>query len=170
MSRFDNDLDQYVYGLSLDGWCEFETGTVDDVGWNGTFSGEPGFLAQPDDRDYRALDDEDKEFIASVVGVIVSQDSQGFVSIEYYDETERDKLSADWQAIEDDAMEAQGPQDDDYTTEDFCTFRQGKREIEVPDGEEWQDVIRADMDTQNCWPNVWSISDHGNVGLLSLEV
>jgi hypothetical protein len=41
--------------------------------------------------------------------------------------------------------------------------------VRVADSERWQDAVKAYMDSQNFWPNVWVCSDHGNVSLLSLE-
>jgi len=37
--------------------------------------------------------------------------------------------------------------------------------------EEWDDALaelRAEMDTTHYWPNLWSLSDHGNLCLLTM--
>lgn len=62
----------------------------------------------------------------------------------------------------------------DWVTEDHRTFREhlgGSRSvpIEVGDDEDWRDVVKERMEADQFWPNVWSLSDHGNLHLLSLE-
>jgi hypothetical protein len=41
--------------------------------------------------------------------------------------------------------------------------------VRVSDSTDWRDEVREYMDSQNFWPNVYFVSDHGNVTLLSLE-
>lgn len=88
------------------------------------------------------------------------------------------------------------PQDGDITTEDHRTFYQDGRAIlrvvDAPTGEYWEDrrlvdsrcgvytwmplgrfatveqAVQAYMARSNYWPNVWSISDHGNVRRMDL--
>lgn len=61
------------------------------------------------------------------------------------------------------------PQEDDYTTSDHCEFYQnGKLVVEVDkDADDWRPAVRAHMDKEQFWPNVWFISDHGNAHLLN---
>lgn len=39
----------------------------------------------------------------------------------------------------------------------------------VADDAEAYAVIRERMDKDQCWPNVWTLSDHGNIELVTLE-
>lgn len=55
------------------------------------------------------------------------------------------------------------PEEGDYTTEDHEHFHQfGKRAVVVDEGAEWPHTLKAHMDRERFWPNVWFLSDHGN--------
>jgi hypothetical protein len=41
--------------------------------------------------------------------------------------------------------------------------------VRVPRDEDWQPHVKAFMDKDQYWPNVWFIDDHGGHLLLSLE-
>lgn len=63
----------------------------------------------------------------------------------------------------------------DWVTEDYRTFTQfptspnaWRDRVTVGEGEDWRVVLKARMDQSQFWPNVWSLSDHGNLCLLSL--
>jgi hypothetical protein len=64
------------------------------------------------------------------------------------------------------------PEEDDWSTTDYANFYTdgGKRvlslEKDLSLAEVW-DALDAEMTRQNFFPNVWVISDHGNVHLLS---
>lgn len=61
------------------------------------------------------------------------------------------------------------PDEEDITTGDHRTFYQsGKLWLEVGEDEDMTGAIRAKMDEEQFWPNVWFISDHGNAHLMSL--
>ncbi len=61
------------------------------------------------------------------------------------------------------------PQEDDYTTTDYCKFYQcGKLVLDLDENDDYSLYVRAHMETEQYWPNVWFISDHGNAHLLSL--
>ena len=81
--KFNTLIDEYVYGLSLDGCCDAETGDVEHGSWYGYMSGN--FPGEPDDRSYEDLNQDERDFLAGVAGAIVSVDGQGFVSVEYFD-------------------------------------------------------------------------------------
>lgn len=38
----------------------------------------------------------------------------------------------------------------------------------VPEGEEWEDVVRAHMEAEGFFPDVWFVSDHGNAHLITM--
>lgn len=64
--------------------------------------------------------------------------------------------------------ESEGPGEGDITTEDQNTFYQdGRLILQVDGNDDWRPKLREYMDSQNFWPNVWQISDHGNAHLLT---
>jgi hypothetical protein len=61
------------------------------------------------------------------------------------------------------------PEDGDYTTTDHERFYQdGKLAVLVEEGAEWAHALKAHMDEQRFWPNVWFLSDHGNAHLIDM--
>jgi hypothetical protein len=63
-----------------------------------------------------------------------------------------------------------GVEEGDYTTEDHIHFYQyGKLVVTVPDGNSIKKAIDAHMDKEKFFPNVFFISDHGNVHLINLN-
>ena len=79
--KFDTMLDAAVYDASLNGLDE-EMGEADGFGWY-------GLMRAPllDIREQDALTPEEEEFLVEQVGAIVSEDSQGFVTVTYYETT-----------------------------------------------------------------------------------
>lgn len=69
-------------------------------------------------------------------------------------------------------VERDGPQEEDYTTEDHRTFYQvGNHRgpvLEVGEDEDWREKMKEKVEADGFWPNIWFISDHGNAHLLSL--
>ena len=62
------------------------------------------------------------------------------------------------------------PEEGDYTTADHEHFHQfGKLVLVVSEEEEWRPKLKAQMDREQFWPNVWWISDHGNAHLMQME-
>jgi len=99
--KFDTILDSYVYSVSLDG-TDMECGSVDETGrWYGAIIGGLD-LSHADKRDnaYFDLNSVEREELRTCAGVILTECSQGFVSVEYY-ETE-EKLREVWAEIESD--------------------------------------------------------------------
>ena len=78
---FDTMLDAAVYHASLNG-IDDHLGDVQDFGWY-------WLMHAPllDIREQEALTHEELEFLVEQVGAIVSEDSQGFVTVEYYETT-----------------------------------------------------------------------------------
>ena len=65
-------------------------------------------------------------------------------------------------------------QDDDWTTDDGCIFRNafsGKVVLDATDMTDAQAARAAGriMRAEGFFPNVWYISDHGNVSLFTFE-
>jgi hypothetical protein len=61
------------------------------------------------------------------------------------------------------------PEEGDLTTENFCEWFQDGKKVLVCETDEWATEVKAYMDRDQFWPNVWWISDHGNPHLLTLE-
>lgn len=73
------------------------------------------------------------------------------------------------------AILAEGPAPDDWVTEDYVAFlphdnpRAWGCRFVVPDPEgDWRPQLRAEMDRDRYWPNVWHVSSHGDLTLLSV--
>jgi hypothetical protein len=102
-------------------------------------------------------------------------------------ETSDDDLDSD-EELPGDACREQDDDDDasldepcegDLVTEDHLKFftiggsyrwplKLQRPDVTVAEDEDWQDVVRAFMDKQQFWPNVWFVSDHGNWHVLTL--
>jgi hypothetical protein len=66
--------------------------------------------------------------------------------------------------------EPEGPEEGDITTSDYRHFYQyGKLAFTVEDDGDMDAKLRAYMERDGFYPNVWSISDHGNPVLLNLS-
>jgi hypothetical protein len=84
--------------------------------------------------------------------------------------------------------EPQEPEEGDITTSDhelfyqygklwltvplaqYSTFKKGEQIMETSDERmDWRKAVQSQMERDQFWPNVWFISDHGNVRLLSLS-
>lgn len=97
------------YNLNADAWLhsletDDETGDCETTGWYGLYRtevcGSIGFTVDAKDKTEFVLSAEDIEFIESRIGAIAYEDSQGFVTVEWFASTvELDKA---WSAIEDD--------------------------------------------------------------------
>jgi hypothetical protein len=75
---------------------------------------------------------------------------------------------------ENEEEEIDEPEDEDLVTEDHTHFyvvnsTRRRPVVTVPEGDDWQPHVRAYMDREQFWSNVWWISDHGNAHPLSLE-
>lgn len=101
--KFSAMLDAYVHFVSMDGTDE-ETGDVDRGCWHGIMR-QHGCDLQTNEAEaaYGPLTDEEKELLDSSVGVILTEDSQGFVDVEYFESVE--DIEAAWQAYVDDHSE-----------------------------------------------------------------
>jgi len=106
--KFRTDLDSDIYELSLEGGPDEELGDAQDFGWYGLMSDGQSIVD-----DLRGLgvelDDEGYEFLKDKAGCILNEDSQGFVTVTYYDTTK--ELEKAWQDLEDEAEEFYGVED-----------------------------------------------------------
>ena len=70
---------------------------------------------------------------------------------------------------EDENDEPSEPGEGDITTEDHLTFYQyGREYLRVDDGDDYKQALIIKMQTDQFFPNVWFISDHGNAHLIEL--
>lgn len=106
--KFTLMIDAYVYDLSLDGPSD-ECGQADTTGWYGLMEGALYDLNAPVHT--ADLTEDERTFLASVTGAIVSENSQGFVYVEYYETAEA--LRTAWEAITAEVAEAEADEDDD---------------------------------------------------------
>jgi hypothetical protein len=71
--------------------------------------------------------------------------------------------------VVDDFTQSSEPDEGDITTSDYRHWYQyGKLVLTVGPDEDYEQAVREYMDESEFWPNVWSISDHGNACLLNL--
>jgi hypothetical protein len=95
--KFNTMLDAYVYSVSLDGGCDAETGDANSTGWYGLMRHGRSIFRDHDPM-LESLNEAEQEKLTTCAGVILFEDSNGFVSITYYDTEE--KLDAVWAQIE----------------------------------------------------------------------
>ena len=113
--KFSTILDSYVYSVSLDGGCDAECGSVSESGyWYGMMR-HGHTIFRDHDPMRESLNEAEQEQLTSCAGVIITEDSQGFVYVEYFDKM--DELDAKWAAIEEaDSLDADEASDEE--TED----------------------------------------------------
>jgi hypothetical protein len=104
--KFDNDLDHAMYLLALDG-ADAECGDSSVYRWYGLMTGvtrdDTGTLS-PTARQIMRRDS-----MSYPLHVIVSEDSQGFVSVDYYDSAKEAEEA--WEEIEEECAEMYGEED-----------------------------------------------------------
>ena len=92
--KFTNIVDQYVYGVTLQGGCDDEIGSDDTGGgWFGLMRGGRSIF-QDHDPELVSLNDAERELIESSAGVIVAETSDGFVYVDYIETDE--ELDRKW--------------------------------------------------------------------------
>ena len=96
--KFSTILDSYVYQVSLDGGCDDEIGSVDEGGWFGLMRNGHTIFKDHDPL-LETLNEAEREKLTSSAGVILSEDSNGFVFVTYFDSEEQ--LDKEWSAIVD---------------------------------------------------------------------
>jgi hypothetical protein len=142
--KFNTIVDSYVYQVSCDGGCDDERGSVNENGeWFGLMR-HGSTIFRDHDPLLETLNEAEAEQIKSSAGVILREDSQGFVHVEYFNSA--DALDKAWQEIaeqfdndddgdddepqeDDDDDEPTEPQEDDITTEDHENFYQNGSKV-----------------------------------------
>jgi hypothetical protein len=88
--KFSTILDSYVYSVSLDGGCDEETGDSSCGSWYGLMR-HGRTIFRDHDPFLETLNEDERNKLTACAGVILREDSDGFVAISYYDtETELD--------------------------------------------------------------------------------
>jgi hypothetical protein len=97
--KFSTMLDSYVYSVSLDGGCDEESGDVSESGeWFGIMRNGRTIFRDHDPM-LETLNTAEQDKLTSAAGVILREDSQGFVSVDYYQTA--DSLELAWSQIVD---------------------------------------------------------------------
>jgi hypothetical protein len=115
------------------------------------------------------LDDPDEEVgsssegvgwagIWSEMGVIIQEDTQGFVTTRVCTEEEVALVWADIQK----ALSLDSPADDDYVIDPTGGYRVVQLGLTFPTYEGALAAIAQDMAEQKFWPNVWLLSERGD--------
>ena len=93
-TKFDSAITEYAYDVSLDGGPDEETGEAQYSGWYGIMRSpilrDGGSSVEP-------LASEDVETLKSIAGLILYEDSQGFVYATLFDTKE--ELETSWNAV-----------------------------------------------------------------------
>ncbi len=97
--KFNTILDSYVYQVSLDGGCDDEIGSVDEGGWFGMMRNGRTIFRDHDPL-LETLNEAEQELLTTSAGVIIEEDSQGFVYVTYY--TADAELDVAWDALQPD--------------------------------------------------------------------
>jgi hypothetical protein len=106
--KFSTILDSYVYSVSLDGGCDEEEGNVSECGeWYGIMR-NGRMIFRDHDPMLETLNTAEQEKLTSSAGVILREDSNGFVYVTYYDTDEALELA--WSQIADSFTD--GPEQD----------------------------------------------------------
>lgn len=193
--KYNLNIDAYVHAITMDGCCE-ETGDVSENGvWYAKVEGPltEGRNATQAQTEH-GLTVEDWDYLTSQAGAIVSENEQGFVTVEYF--ATGAELSTAWAKVEgelaqeeeedepEEEEEEEGPaepEEGDLFTEDYRSFYEvGKTDVfsrrlgrgavvTVEENEDWKTAVKAYMESQKFWPNVWQVSDHGNTELVTWE-
>jgi hypothetical protein len=172
MTGITNATEHIVHTLTLVSSQDDEAGDCTELGrWFARFTGP--FNAADIKYPYRAGDGCEYELplseyrdLRTMAGCIYRVDDQGFCDVTIYRDTE--SLNNAWDAVQEWETEAYGPQDDDITTEDGNTFYQsGKLVVDATNDDSPWPALESYMETEQYWPNVWSISDHGNAHIMT---
>ena len=98
LTKFSTILDQYVYQVSLDGGCDEEIGSSNWDCWYGLMRNGRTIFRDHDPL-LETLNQAEQEKLTSSAGVILREDSQGFVYVHYFQDEAN--LDAAWQDIVD---------------------------------------------------------------------
>lgn len=101
--KFNTILDQYVYSVSLDGGADEEETLGEGSGWYGLMRNGRTIFRDHDPM-LESLNADEQELLTSSAGVILYEDSQGFVYCTYCDTDE--ELDRKWEEIRQECQDA----------------------------------------------------------------
>lgn len=108
--KFSTILDSYVYQVSLDGGCDDEAGNVDEFGyWYGLMRRGRSIFRNHDPL-LEILNEAEQKQLTESAGVIMCEDSNGFVSVNYYQSATAldeawDRITDEFEELEEDEPE-----------------------------------------------------------------
>lgn len=97
VGKFNTILDQYVYTVSLDGGADEEESYGDCGGWYGLMRNGRTIFRDHDPL-LESLNADEQELLTSSAGVILYEDSTGFVYVTYYEDDTA--LNAAWANVQ----------------------------------------------------------------------
>lgn len=103
--KFNTILDQYVYSVSLYGGADEEESYGDGSGWYGLMRHGRSIFRDHDPM-LETLNVDEQELLTSSAGVILYEDSNGFVYVTYYDTDSQ--LDAAWAKVQQEFQDADG--------------------------------------------------------------
>ncbi len=107
-------VDSLLHVLSLDG-VDDEIGEADTTGWFGLVTWESGEVVTllnevAEEEGEEPLNEAEVREYSPTVGAVIGENSQGFVSVKWYDDKET--LRQEWDAVVEEIEKAFGPEDD----------------------------------------------------------
>jgi hypothetical protein len=171
--KFEGELAiaEILYQLAQDGADEElsnESGTFDAL-LRGPFDVTEHYL-------YTMTNRAERRRLKQLAGVGVHEDSNGFVYVAYFDDTE--SMEEYWATVEEEYAEENEesptePEPGDYVTEDYLSWYvyQGTHGtiLKLADTENWHKAVQAHMDSEEFWPNAWYRGERGEWNLLDLN-
>lgn len=112
--KFNTILDAYVYSVSLDGCCDDEFGSCSENGFWNCLMKHGRSIFKDHDPLLESLNQAEQTKLTECAGVILCENDQGFVTVEYFDD--ETSLMKEWERIQADFL-ATFPNEDDEDDE-----------------------------------------------------
>lgn len=119
--KFDSIVDSYVHAISMDG-ADDDVSFGEGEGWAGLMRWKkPGELLQAVEEIAKSEKDtltaEEKEVLQDILGIIMSEDSQGFVNVSYFTAAETKKMLQHWKHLQDEAASSEDGESEEVKAE-----------------------------------------------------
>jgi hypothetical protein len=178
--KFNTLLDKYLYELTLEGGADQEASYPEGGGWYGYVDIAPNtidLIREIAEADGDQLTRDEEKLIGDSTAVILFERSDGIVESDWYDRlTDAEEA---WDQIE---REVHGEEDEEdvfseeemregYVITDtrgrhYEVSHQGRHFGVYDDMDEALEAIHEHMESEQYWPNVYHVNDHGNIDLL----